>query len=182
MRLYADFNAQVDLGGPDRPALVHLNRMGTLRDLCASQTPRRSRADSPHGLRCERGHRSRRRRTLGVRPSVQRGWLLGWRVRSERVPRRSGHTKQVGIGLVSVRHLRNEFGRGDPAERAVLIHTLLPLRSARSCTNCSPRGRRLTWNCSGRPPFLASLARVFAAEFQDVSRLRGDDGRDRDKA
>ena len=37
MRLYADFNAQIDLGGPGRPGLVHLNRMGTLRDLCAAR-------------------------------------------------------------------------------------------------------------------------------------------------
>lgn len=35
MRIYADFNAQIDPGGPDRPGLVHLDRMGTLRDLCA---------------------------------------------------------------------------------------------------------------------------------------------------
>lgn len=32
-RLYADFNAQLDCGGPDRPGLVHLERLGTLRDL-----------------------------------------------------------------------------------------------------------------------------------------------------
>jgi hypothetical protein len=38
MRLYADFNAQVDPGGSGRPGLVHLGRMGTLRDLCAART------------------------------------------------------------------------------------------------------------------------------------------------
>jgi hypothetical protein len=37
MRLYADFNAQLDLGGSGRPGLVHLSRMGTLRDLCAAR-------------------------------------------------------------------------------------------------------------------------------------------------
>jgi hypothetical protein len=36
-RIYADFNAQLDLGGPGRPGLVHLDRFGTLRDLCAAQ-------------------------------------------------------------------------------------------------------------------------------------------------
>lgn len=36
MRLYADFNAQLDLGGAGRPGRVHLNRMGTVRDLCAA--------------------------------------------------------------------------------------------------------------------------------------------------
>lgn len=35
MRVYADFNAQIDPGAPDRNGLVSLNRLGTLRDLCA---------------------------------------------------------------------------------------------------------------------------------------------------
>ena len=33
-RIYADFNAQLDPGGPGRPGLVCLERLGTLRDLC----------------------------------------------------------------------------------------------------------------------------------------------------
>jgi hypothetical protein len=37
MRIYADFNAQIDPGGPERPGLVHLDRFGSLRDLCASR-------------------------------------------------------------------------------------------------------------------------------------------------
>jgi hypothetical protein len=36
-RIYADFNAQLDFGGPGRPGLVHLDRLGTLRDLCAAR-------------------------------------------------------------------------------------------------------------------------------------------------
>jgi hypothetical protein len=36
-RVYADFNACLDLGGDDRPGLVHLERLGTLRDLCAAR-------------------------------------------------------------------------------------------------------------------------------------------------
>jgi hypothetical protein len=37
MRIYTDFNAQIDLGGSGRPGLVSLNGMGTLRDLCAAR-------------------------------------------------------------------------------------------------------------------------------------------------
>jgi hypothetical protein len=37
MRVYADFNAAVDGGGPDRPMLVDLAKLGTLRDLCAAR-------------------------------------------------------------------------------------------------------------------------------------------------
>ncbi len=35
MRIYADFNALVDLGDAERPGAVHLDRLGSLRDLCA---------------------------------------------------------------------------------------------------------------------------------------------------
>lgn len=34
--IYADFNALLDIGGAERPGLVHLDRMGTLRDLSAA--------------------------------------------------------------------------------------------------------------------------------------------------
>jgi hypothetical protein len=37
MRIYADFNAQIDPGGAGRLGLVHLDRLGTLRDLCAAR-------------------------------------------------------------------------------------------------------------------------------------------------
>jgi len=36
-RIYADFNALLDPGGPYGPGLVHLERLGTLRDLCAAR-------------------------------------------------------------------------------------------------------------------------------------------------
>jgi hypothetical protein len=35
--VYADFNALLDVGSPECPALVHLDRMGTLRDLSAAR-------------------------------------------------------------------------------------------------------------------------------------------------
>lgn len=37
MRIYADFNALIDPGGDDRPGIVDLHRLGTLRDLCAAR-------------------------------------------------------------------------------------------------------------------------------------------------
>jgi hypothetical protein len=37
LRIYADFNACLDFGDAEAPGFVHLNRMGTLRDLCAAQ-------------------------------------------------------------------------------------------------------------------------------------------------
>jgi hypothetical protein len=36
VRIYADFNAVLDSGGPGRPGLVRLDRLGTVRDLCAA--------------------------------------------------------------------------------------------------------------------------------------------------
>lgn len=36
-RIYADFNAQLDVGGPSGPGLVLLDRLGTLRDLCSAR-------------------------------------------------------------------------------------------------------------------------------------------------
>jgi hypothetical protein len=36
-RIYADFNAQIDPGSDNRPGQVLLERMGTLRDLCAAR-------------------------------------------------------------------------------------------------------------------------------------------------
>ena len=36
-KVYADFNALLDVGGPGRHGLVHLDRLGTLRDLCAAR-------------------------------------------------------------------------------------------------------------------------------------------------
>jgi hypothetical protein len=35
MRIYADFNACIDPGAEGRPGFVRLDRLGTLRDLCA---------------------------------------------------------------------------------------------------------------------------------------------------
>jgi hypothetical protein len=35
--IYADFNALLDVGGTERPGLVRLDRMGTLRDLSAAR-------------------------------------------------------------------------------------------------------------------------------------------------
>jgi len=37
MRIYADFNEQIDPGGGGRPGLVLLDPLGTLRDLCAAK-------------------------------------------------------------------------------------------------------------------------------------------------
>lgn len=37
VRIYADFNALIDPGSADRPGVVHLDRLGTLRDLCAAR-------------------------------------------------------------------------------------------------------------------------------------------------
>jgi hypothetical protein len=79
----------------------------------------------------------------------------------------------LGLGLIRKRlvHLVESGGRLlDPQGNAVDDDRLAVLFGRRG--GFQDQTRRRTWNCSGRPPFLVSLARVIGAEWQVVRRIR----------
>ena len=88
-------------------------------------------------------------------------------------------TRNVQIYVEDAAELRREFveagvsGVGELLDQTLGQSGVRVCRSGRQSTRLRAGEGQLTWNCSGRTFFLASLGRVFAAEFQVVRRRGG---------